>query len=623
MAAKKPHHTLADYMVIGLSPLLIMALIGSLVFFLLAILYKGTYAGRMEWTLFFFVFGAVLVCRISMMGEIANRAGLYRLILGLFTWMALQAYVEYPPNSPLAPWRWALNLGFIVLIWWCAQRLTWDCTYIDDTIDASGKGVLESAGLDESAPSDKAEEDPDSESAEAPKEAKKAPESTGFFAWWDRYQRYSEDQKRRPHTPGVWVVYFSLAALPLFGLGQALIPANQLEQRRYTFWLLVIYVASGLGLLLTTCFLGLRRYLRQRQVQMPKAITGMWLTVGAILIGALLVLGAVLPRPNSEYPLVDFGSATSKERDATRYATRSKDAGKGNERSSGGSEKPGEKTAGKSGNQPGDKGQPGDKAGDKSGGSGGQKGKGNSSQGKGNDKSSGSRSRDSDGGKDGEKSDGQKDEGSDSKGASESGSSRAPSDDPVSKALSSISNVSPVLQKVVLGIVIAVIAFFVLMAVLRFLANFTNWAASLLQALRAWWESPFGWLNREPSAETSADTAEETAPSGPPPFSLFVNPFLDGRAQRLPPAELIRYSFQALEAWAHERARGRQPEETPLEFVHRVCDEFPPLEADVTALAGLYARAAYAAGTIPANYRSVLQEYWQRLEAMVEQPQSV
>ena len=48
----------------------------------------------------------------------------------------------------------------------------------------------------------------------------------------------------------MWIVYFSLAALPLFGLGQLAIPVYQESRRRYAFCLLAIYVASGLGLVI-------------------------------------------------------------------------------------------------------------------------------------------------------------------------------------------------------------------------------------------------------------------------------------------------------------------------------------------------------------------------------------
>ena len=63
------------------------------------------------------------------------------------------------------------------------------------------------------------------------------------------------DRKNRPHTPGVWIVYFSLASLPIFGLGQLFIPAANTASRRYVFLLLCVYVSCGLSLLLTTSFL--------------------------------------------------------------------------------------------------------------------------------------------------------------------------------------------------------------------------------------------------------------------------------------------------------------------------------------------------------------------------------
>jgi hypothetical protein len=45
MMPNKPHKTAADYMVIALSPALIMALVGSLCFFLIEVFYRGKMAG--------------------------------------------------------------------------------------------------------------------------------------------------------------------------------------------------------------------------------------------------------------------------------------------------------------------------------------------------------------------------------------------------------------------------------------------------------------------------------------------------------------------------------------------------------------------------------------------------
>src|SRR5262249_6225413 len=257
--------------------------------------YAGEYAGRLQWILFFFVFGAVLIARIAMQPDIAGRAHLYGAIMGFLVWLGLLQFVEYPSGAA-TDFAWAISLGLIVLIWWCANQLTWDCTFLDDSLGSSGQGVLQAAGLDESArPLDASEEEVE------PDAKKDEPEP---IDWLQRYRRY-RDKRNQKRTPGVWIVYFSLAALPIFGLGQSLIPVAQTDRRLYSFWLMVIYVGSGLGLLLTTTFLGLRTYLRGRKLQMPVAMTGVWLTVGGALIILFLVGGALLPRPGAEVKLFD------------------------------------------------------------------------------------------------------------------------------------------------------------------------------------------------------------------------------------------------------------------------------------------------------------------------------
>ena len=45
---------------------------------------------------------------------------------------------------------------------------------------------------------------------------------------------------------------------------------------------MAVYVGSGLGLLVTTSLLGLRRYLRQRKVKIPAALTASWLGLGKV-----------------------------------------------------------------------------------------------------------------------------------------------------------------------------------------------------------------------------------------------------------------------------------------------------------------------------------------------------
>src|SRR5207237_9927374 len=112
-------------------------------------------------------------------------------------------------------------------------------------------------------------------------------------------------------------------------------------------------------------------------------------------------------------------------------------------------------------------------------------------------------------------------------------------------------------------------------------------------------------------AEVDAGNRKKRA--RPRPFASFKDPFQDGTAERLAPEEVVRYSFEALESWAYERGYGRQPQETPLEFAERVALEVPALEAEARGVAGLYARAAYARGRLPAGCLGTVEQFWSRL----------
>src|SRR5439155_5647819 len=104
-------------------------------------------------------------------------------------------------------------------------------------------------------------------------------------------------------------------------------------------------------------------------------------------------------------------------------------------------------------------------------------------------------------------------------------------------------------------IVFAVIAVLVVVALLRgglgWLANFTDWARRLLEAWRRFWASLFGGSRKTSQEGEEEEVGEPTERSVP--FSAFANPFENGRAERMTPRQLVRYSFEALEAWARER----------------------------------------------------------------------
>ncbi|MBX9580687.1 MAG: DUF4129 domain-containing protein [Gemmataceae bacterium] len=627
MAADREPPSLIDYVVTAISPVLVMLMVGSLVFFLVEVLYAGQYTERLLYTMFFFVAGSVLVARIAIQVD-RGRATVYGVVLAAAAFAALAAYVEYPAGSPLGNATWLANLGLIALIWWSANKLTWDCTHLDETQDVSGRGVLSAAGFggDEASggrePPDGSSESGGSRPPLAKKKdknkRKKADRPNWVWRWWSHRQ----GEKQKPHTPGVWVIYFALAALPLFAVGQSLVDPDDADRRRATFLQMAVYVASALGLLATTSLLGLRRYLRQRKATMPGSLTAGWLGLGAGLIVVFVVVGAVLPRPHSETPLLGLQRAGKSERGASRYAQLSDSAGKGEGNEGEQSEKGAGKASGKGGDPGGSKGEKGSggKGQGKGNSGGGKDGKGGGKgQGKSNSDAKGSKGNNDDGKNSDDKGDG-KESGDDSQtdreareakdgnsGDRSSSSRRAPE----TKVGGALEKVAGVVKWVVIAIVVVLVVVGIALAVLNYLAPFTGWARRLLDAIRNWWANLFG--RRASRERERPEDAGDAGPVRPPPFSAFSDPFADGTAPGRDPAELVAYTFAALDAWAWDRGHGRRADETPLEFAARLGDEYPDLAADLRRLAGRYARVAYSEGPLPADTLGLLEEVWDQL----------
>lgn len=646
--SRRLHPTLADYLVIAVSPALIMALVGSLIFFLLDIFYQGQFVGRMHFVFACFIMASVLIGRISIeMGSAHAMA--YAAPLAIVTVLALGRFVAYPSGVAASYSLW-VNVGLVALVMWCANKLTWDCTFIDESREESGEGVLRTMGLDR----------PPSPPAALPQAGEGSPRAPS--------------KKPRPHSGGIWVVYFSLAALPLFGIGQRFLPADDADRRRYAFLLLCVYVASGLGLLLTTSFLGLRRYLRGRHLQMPVTMAGAWVTIGCLLIAAILGFALLLPRPNAEYAISEVPwQLSSEKREASRRAMGRegtqddrKDApggdntradpsqpkppkGDGNQRDSNGQQtsQSGRTREGKSPDSTSDGkdskgGSQGESKGDSSSGQ-----KAAQDQAKGDSKTdSGGKHDQSKGGSEGGRkpSESQADEGSKTgeKGEQDRGKAGAsgerkgtpdrrpdsqrdgksrdgekadqpspqtppPAPQPSASAPSWSLPLGGILKWVFYLAVIAGVAYWAW----KSRAALAQALRDFLEAWRAFWASLFGG-KRGPKEAVPGEAVAEAAPA-PRPFSDYADPFAAGWAERWSPDELVRYSFAALEAWAREHGRPRGPEETPYEFAEGVADRAKHLRNPCRKMADLYSRAAYAPGTLPATSVAPLREFWQQI----------
>lgn len=651
--SSRPPVTTADYMVVALSPTLIFFLVGSLCFFLVEVFYQGQYPFRLLWVMAMFVMGIVALSRMAMEEGWAY-AFLYATGLALVVAIAMATFIQI--QGPLAPFGPFINLGLMALIWWSAYKLVWDCTLMDEGQDSSGEGLLQSIGLDQmngetSAPVGQAaslrvpveasswHDDP------APSEIDTTPEAR-LFDW---FQKLLEPD-RRPHAPGKWVIYYSLAALPLFGLGQWFIPVEKLGSRRFAFWMMAIYVASALLLLLNTSFLGLRRYLRQRRLEMPLDMAATWLAVGTVMVAALLIAVYILPSPSPEYSLSQLDIFKSKNWDASRYSPGGPDGsdkGESQQKASkeGAEQQGGDKSDDKSGGkQSGDKsGQNNDgqnnkaqsqgdsKSGEKGGGkeqgkSGeksesqqGEKGKGekgdqsdDSKNGSQNKQSPGKQQSGGQSGKGGTSSKSQNDKSDsknqDSKNQQNNSQGKPPSTPPQSKL--NPSNLIPripaslgTLLKWLLYAAITIAAIYFAYIYRKELLAAWN---KLLAELRELWEK---WFGAKPPA-----AGEEQAVLATPPrtFASYADPFTSGLAARVPLPELVRYSFEALEAWGRDHGSPRATGQTPHEFAQQLGDLDNSVSREVKQLADLYCQIAFAR-SLPAGGVEMVRGFWKRL----------
>jgi hypothetical protein len=616
MARRLPE-TLADYLVVAIAPILIGTLVGSLMYFLVFAFYGGEQTFLLLWVLTFFLLGVVGIARLAI-EEGRAYASLFAFAL------AGALSIVLPPTA------WPL----LALVWWATHKLTWDCTLVDENQDASGQGLLQQIGL-EASDSHVGQRGPSLASATSSAASPETPTIQDGFTepkqppatWLTRL--WQPDKK--PHAPGVWVVYFSLAALPLFGLGGWFI--TDAGVRHKAFWLLVIYVASGMSLLAATSFLGLRRYLRQRRIEMPLEMTATWLTTGALLIAAMLLLATVLPRPGREYSLsqIPFAVAsTVKKISNVKKASKLTVLPEGIKDSS--QKKPtatnatdesqsvAKKGSGK--NQPGDQKSDNDS---KSSANGKQSEKGNQSD-SGKDKSSKSSDRES-----------SKQDKAKNRGKSESSSSKSeakqeqeseqkstdnqqstpPLPDQSAAAQSSpgqtlsqiTSNFTQAISWIIRLVFYAAILIGGLVMIVVYREQLLAALRKLLDELRELWAWWFGPIQR------ASPAAEPTVVIPARPFSSFHDPFASGAAKTMSWMELVNYSFAAAEAWALENRFPRQPGQTPLEFADQLARAVPEIADPAQSLARSYSQLAYSKHAASAGPAESLRRLWQVLSA--------
>ena len=131
-----------------------------------------------------------------------------------------------------------------------------------------------------------------------------------------------------------------------------------------------------------------------------------------------------------------------------------------------------------------------------------------------------------------------------------------------------------------------------------------------------WWRGLFGAKKQSKAVAAAEEAKLEAEVMRPPPFAMFGNPFTDGTATRREAGELTEYTYAALDSWAWDRSQGRQPEETPSEFVARLSEDLPEFQIPGQAVVKLLMRVLYSpGGPLPGDAKTRLEAFWKVLES--------
>lgn len=278
-------------------PALAMVVVYSIAAFLIEICYHGPWVGRLKWIFFLFSFAAVLISRISI-EEGFERATVFGFFLGLAIVLTVSRFVE---GSLI------LLAGILTFVWWSAGRLTWDCTFIDKSRDATGQGMIDLVidrvnRFRKGQPVDEYRDpdldlppDPDLVQGETPR----AQENPGV---WDRFVAIFW-RRKQANTPGLWAFCFLLMGLPLFGFGQLMLRMTDDVGHQAAAVHFFFYVTGLLGLLMLSSVLGLHRYLQKNQSSMPGNVARKWIVAGTVLAIGITGFCFLLPRPTAQYSI--------------------------------------------------------------------------------------------------------------------------------------------------------------------------------------------------------------------------------------------------------------------------------------------------------------------------------
>ncbi len=592
---KKARPESLDFFLAAIAPVFIIGMIGSLVYFVITVCYQGSHTERLMWILGLYTVAAVLIARIAI-EQSRQLAFAYMFALAAATLIVTPQF--FVVSGAMAIFSFPILVFLLVMVAVLADRITFDCTSMNEHLQSTGVGLLQSLGLV------KTERQRSEPKANWARDAEEPPSIT----------KKKRSSSQRKHNPGVWVLYFALFALPLFGLGQLVIQSP--ADRRSAFTYLFFYLLSSLFLLVLISLLSLRKYLRERGVPMETAFVVRWLAIGMTSIFLVVFVLSLLPIPGHSLLSIElpFRIASRDDLKASKWGWgREGVDGDGPQKGEGeAQDKPGGTKDGKGpdegGAQAGNKQKEGEEK---------QSQAGNEKQptGQTKDIKPGDQNKIERG--DPQPPDNAKKEIKDQKEIKDRRADvkqppqenkregQQPQPQPTPPSLSIQWNLSAALQwLLMIAMAIAAVVYSIVYRRELFVAfkSFQDWLSSLFGASRKQKES-----NSQSMEE--ATLLEDLYP----PFHTFANPFVSGNGWTR--EQVVRHMYRAILSWGYEQRIVRREDETPEEFMRRLFRRFPEQQESFSALGMLYNRIAYARGKVSTAELKPMTELWQWLVA--------
>jgi hypothetical protein len=576
-----------DQLVSTIGLVLIVFLMVSLTFFILARFFLSSKWTSSHWLLFWEVLATVLVSRMFLIDDLKKVVGGYSFVLGMVIWV---------PFVFMGGEILGIVTALMIFVGWFTYKITWDVTDLGER-EEDEDGLLASVGLKkELNPGNKKVSESWGDTRE---------ESTEFN--YEAEEVLAELAKEKPKKVkggkgrGVWVLYFLFGSIPVFGLGGSTQNSTDPNLGKYFLVCLCIYLASCISLLMSTSFLTIRSDLRRRNLSMPLFTAGAWLFSGLFLLISCFVFASLLPRPQGFLDPIALvlSKGQDKDQDASNYAKSSEKSGKGEGKQG---EKEGDKGSPKDGNQKA--GKPAEDkenkgASKESGKGGGDSGEKGSSK-EGSQKSDQAKNNES-------KSDSRKNDGNQKSSATPN--QEAPPLPPPSFNIPGLDKMMAALE-VILKVVFAVGTFlFVLYVVVYKLSYSFGWADDLLD----WFRNLFDWMDRSKKKKKQEDVADASIADETLPFEEFDNPFDRKDWQKASLRELTGYTWKALLAWCKSQNINIPRGCTPSELEEIISNEMPRIEPTYYAFQQVLLNVQYSNNNDDPKGVATTQKLWRHM----------